>query len=334
MDDPHACPECNLSFTTHPPIRPDDFRTTWGSGFISDPARLDRQVRETSFRFYYGAASGAQRKALRTLMSGFEGDSEDLHVMISHATKNNWPWPGIKRLGIDCGGYSFMKSAGDYTVPDEAYLNYVARIQPEFFASRDYPCEQTVLTKRGATVADYQQATTEKALSMLELVDDYQITSDVMAVVQGQDFHEYVSHLDELRDHSVLAAVDRLGIGTLCDHGDAWQIRNIVVTVSNELDSDLPLQGFGIKRTALEYPAVVAVLDSADSLAYSMTPMYESITSKFGIPNDWKAEARAFLSYSSTITETIRKVQAGELSQMTLTDEAEFGANEAAEYGP
>lgn len=92
-----------------------------------------------NFTFYYGAASGSARKALRRL--------DEKNVMINYATANNTRWDGIENLFVDSGGYSFMKGKGEYETSEAAYLDYVTKVSPEVFALRDYPCEPDILEK-------------------------------------------------------------------------------------------------------------------------------------------------------------------------------------------
>lgn len=109
-------------------------------------------VQDDGFRFYYGCASGSDRKALRKM--------EEPNVMISFATANNTPFETIDNLFVDSGGYSQLHGNEEYQSSDTAYLDYVAEHTPEKYVLRDYPCEPELLWRHGRTVGEHQHRTT------------------------------------------------------------------------------------------------------------------------------------------------------------------------------
>ncbi|QLG30154.1 hypothetical protein HUG10_21440 (plasmid) [Halorarum halophilum] len=283
---------------------------------------LEEFVRETlAFDMFWGVSSGAQRKAIRVLSHGFdEREPDELAVMLNYATKNNQLLTpkglelllNVDAMFIDSGGYSFFESKGEYTTSDEAYLRYVARAQPDYFALRDYPCEPDILDERDTTVTCHQQLTTEKAQILLELMDEFEIQAMPVAVVQGWAPSDYQDHLRQLYRAGVLDQVEYIGIGTLCCREDVGQIATIVKAVRDSVGPDFKIHGFGVKREALERPDVVENLDSADTLAYSMKPMYDSIATGGIVSNTWKHEARGFLDYYATVHHSLNMIEAGE----------------------
>jgi|GEM_PF-3233512 len=277
-----------------------------------------------AFDMYWGVASGAQRKAIRVLAHGFDHrEPDNLNIMLNYATQNNQLltekglelMTNVETLFIDSGGYSFFEREGGYDTSDCEYLRYIARVQPDYFALRDYPCEPDILDARDTTVQYHQQRTTEKAQILLDMLDDFAITATPVAVVQGWSPDDYRSHLRQLYRAGVLDEVEHIGIGTLCGREDVAQIATIVEAVRKSVGPDFKIHGFGVKREALERPDVVESLDSADTLAYSMKPMYDSIATGGMVANTWKHEARGFLDYYATIHESLRRIEHGEADE-------------------
>ncbi|AFH22355.1 hypothetical protein OSG_eHP23_00130 [environmental Halophage eHP-23] len=216
-----------------------------------------------SFKFYYGAASGSSRKALRQL--------EEPNVMINYATASNKPWNSIENLFIDSGGYSFMLGKGEYATTDRKYLEFVEKHQPELFALRDYPCEPDVLEKNGRTVRDHLEATTEKHRNLLALLPEFGIKSQPVSVVQGWKLEDYLEHLEMLKQHDLLT--DYVAIGSVCRRNQDEEIRRIINEVHKRI-GDRKLHAFGVKSNILRFQEMQDKLDSADSMAYEHSEQF------------------------------------------------------------
>lgn len=222
------------------------------------------------FTFYFGAASGSSRKALRQL--------EEPNVMLNYATKNNRPWDGIDRLFIDSGGYSFMKGMGEYETTDETYLAFVREHSPELFAYRDYPCEPEILTEHGRTVEDHQQRTLARHIRLADLVDDNPPESEPVAVLQGWTIDDYLRCIDCFQAHGVLT--DYVGIGSVCRRNREAEIRRIILAVADALPNGTDLHAFGVKSSVLKYQDVRSAVASADSQSYSMQAQWATLHEK------------------------------------------------------
>lgn len=217
-----------------------------------------------NFTFYYGAASGSARKALRRL--------DEKNVMINYATANNTRWDGIENLFVDSGGYSFMKGKGEYETSEAAYLDYVTKVSPEVFALRDYPCEPDILEKFDRSVREHQRRTIEKHRRLFELLDDRTIEAEPLAVLQGWTKDDYLRHIEQMDREGLLT--DRVGIGSVCRRGQDEQIREIINAVAEVTTVDI--HAFGVKANVLRFEDVRDNLRSADSLAYEMGSQYEA----------------------------------------------------------
>lgn len=269
------------------------------------------------FTFYWGAASGSARKALRQL--------NEPNVAINYATKLNQPWDGIDRLFIDSGGYSFMKGMGEYRTSNSAYLDYVADVEPELFALRDYPCEPDIRREYGRTVEDHQRMTTERHADLLALLADRDIDARPVTVLQGWYSDDYLEHLDALRERG--AVCEDVAIGTLCGREDPSMIRRIVTTVRDELPSRHRLHAFGVKISALKDRETLAALDSADSQAYDFDER-KVRTRGGGRSRDWRDVAFYYLKHKRTIRSLVGAVESDDPE--LLRDAGQLGLEETA----
>lgn len=210
------------------------------------------------FRFYFGAASGSARKALQQM--------EEPHVMLSYATQNNQRWPGIDALFVDSGGYSLMLDTGTHDSAAK-YLDYVESVRPAYFALQDFPCEPEILDEYGRSVFKQQELSVEYSASVLAMARDRGITerSEPVAVLQGWEPEDYARSIERYRDEGLLT--DYVGIGSVCRRNADADIAEIVRVVRSRLPNR-KIHAFGVKRDVLSRPAVLRMLDSADSLAY------------------------------------------------------------------
>ena len=256
-------------------------------------------------KFYYGAASGSSRKALRQL--------EEPNVMINYATENNKPWKGIENLFIDSGGYSFMLGKGEYETTDRKYLEFIEKHDPEMFALRDYPCEPKVLEKNGRTVEDHLEATTERHANLLRLLPEYDIQSQPVSVIQGWKLKHYLRHLDMLKNRDLLT--DYVAIGSVCRRNQDQEIRRIITEVDKRIE-DRKLHAFGVKSNILRFRDMREKLDSADSNAFDMASRYSEETVSGEGSNGFRNLALEYLKFKKDINSMLNSSKSD--NQMTL----------------
>jgi len=216
-----------------------------------------------NFNFYYGAASGSSRKALRQL--------EEPNIMINYATEKNKPWSGIENLFIDSGGYSFMLGKGEYGTTDRKYLEFVEKHQSKLFALRDYPCEPDVLEENGRTVRDHLEATTRKHRNLLGLLPEFDIQAQPVSVIQGWELEDYLEHLEMLKQHDLLT--DYVAVGSVCRRNQDEKIQRIINEIHKRI-GDRKLHAFGVKSNILRFSDMREKMDSADSNAFDMAARY------------------------------------------------------------
>lgn len=258
---------------------------------------------ENGFRYFYGCASGASRKALTRMEESF--------IMLNYQTSNNAPlterydapddWEPI--LFIDSGG-SPQSFDGHYEDVDrDDFFEYVEQYA-DLWTLWDFPCEQSLLDKFDRTVEDHQQLTTDRHIELLNKAEDHNISGQPVSVVQGQDLDEYLAHLDELRDHGVLT--DYVAIGSVCAREKVEEIRHLILNVREALPARCKFHAYGVKKPTLKSEAVMDALDSADSCSYDYNLRKRSEASQNEIRYIWEAVTDEYLSFRKDIGQIIR----------------------------
>jgi hypothetical protein len=242
----------------------------------------------TDVDVYYGVASGQQRAALRRL--------EPEGVMISHATDSNTPIDGDHDLFVDSGGYHHMMSGtGEYGTSDAEYLDYIREYRPHLWALRDYPCEPDLLDQLGRSVADQQRRTLEHHLDLYDKIVDTPIEDSSVVVLQGWTTDQYLSALDDLRDHGL--PLDCVAIGSVCRRNQDEEIAEVVLAIRDELPESTHLHAFGVKGSVLRFRELVDALDSVDSAAYDWAESRHQSKRTGDGSFTWRDSARAYLNW-------------------------------------
>ena len=255
-------------------------------------------MNEKKLEFYYGAASGSSRKALRKM--------EEPNVMINYATQNNKPWEGIENLFVDSGGYSFILGKGEYTTTNKEYLEYVEKHQPELFALRDYPCEPDVLEEHDRTVEEHQEMTIEKHKELRELMKEFDIKSKPLSVIQGWEIEDYLDHIERMKEEDLIT--EHIGIGSICRRGQDEEIRRIILEVNKALPDYCKIHAFGVKSNILRFAEVCEVLHSADSMAYEYSEQYGQRISGTKTKS-FRDSTMAYLKFKKEINRMIKTQQ-------------------------
>jgi hypothetical protein len=265
-------------------------------------------MRHNGFTFFFGAASGSSKKALRRL--------EESDVMINYATHNNYPWSSIDNLFIDSGGYSFMLGKGEYTTTNDEYLEYIDEHNPDKWALRDYPCEPEVLREHNRSVLDHQQMTIDRHRDLLNLYDDRSGICEPYTVLQGWDTDDYINHIDSHIDAGTLT--DNVAIGSVCRRNRENEIAEIITTVADSLPNRVKtLHAFGVKGSVLTHTRVQQCLSSADSLSYDFNSQWgDGTTGK-----TWTDKAFHYLKHRRRLNRIMQSNNQSETEQTTLADQ-------------
>lgn len=148
--------------------------------------------------------------------------------------------------------------------------------------AQDWMCEPWIVAKTGLTVAEHQRLTIER---FDELRGEDTAGVYVMPVLQGFDPADYLLHLRAYGER--LAHGAWVGVGSICKrNGDPRAVAAVLHAIKAERP-DLRLHGFGLKTTALAHPLVRALLETADSMAWSFHARKNGRNA-----NDWREAVR------------------------------------------
>lgn len=174
--------------------------------------------------------------------------------------------PATCRWSLDSGGFTALLLDGGYTMTAaqyaEAVAGYAARVGGlDFAAPMDWMCEPFMVARTGLSVAEHQQRTVASYLELRALAPD----QPFIPVIQGWCLADYLTCLELYASAGVdLAALPRVGLGSVCRRQSTGQIAVIVTTLAS---LGLRLHGFGIKTSGLHRYG--HLLTSADSMAWS-----------------------------------------------------------------
>lgn len=189
---------------------------------------------------------------------------------------------------MDSGAFTEISRHGHYRNSPEAYVAEAAKWKNcgrlEAIVTQDYMCEPFILEKTGLTVDDHQRLTVERYDRILAAATPHAMR--VMPVLQGWTPADYVTHLELYGDR--LATGMWVGVGSVCKRNARPESVLEILEAIKERRPDLRLHGFGLKVTALADERIVALLESADSMAWSFSAR------KQGRDQNHPREAEAF----------------------------------------
>jgi hypothetical protein len=148
--------------------------------------------------------------------------------------------------------------------------------------AQDWMCEPWIVEKTGLSVAQHQRLTVDRydALLAQDVAGVY-----VLPVLQGYAPADYVEHLRMYGAR--LGPGQWVGVGSVCKrNGDPRAIAAVLLAIKGERP-DLRLHGFGLKTTALADPLVTSLLETADSMAWSLHARKNGRNA-----NDWREAQR------------------------------------------
>ena len=193
----------------------------------------------------------------------------DFPLFVSHrqlARRRRRLRPASCRWALDSGGFTELSLHGRWVTPAEDYVaavaDYADRIGGlDFAAPLDWMCEPFMLARTGLPLTEHLHCTVENYLTLRGLAPDL----PVIPVVQGWRLPDYLACLELYRSAGVdLAALPRVGLGSVCRRQSTAEIAVIVTTLARR---GLRLHGFGVKTGGLHLYG--HHLASADSMAWS-----------------------------------------------------------------
>lgn len=195
-------------------------------------------------------------------------------------SKNRRSYFKVKDWIMDSGAFSEIANHGRFRYPVSEYADWINKFAScgnlVMAVAQDYMCEPVMLQKTGLTVVEHQQLTIERYDALRLLTSVY-----IMPVLQGYQPYEYVEHLKMYGDR--LKQGMKVGVGSICKrNGNPHAIVAVLEAIKAERP-DLQLHGFGLKKTALENAYILSMLDSADSMAWSMAARRQGRNANSGI---------------------------------------------------
>lgn len=187
---------------------------------------------------------------------------------------------------MDSGAFTEISTHGRYRHDVSSYAEQIKRWKScgrlAAAVAQDYMCEPFILAKTGMTVEEHQRLTIERYDELLAADTGVYI----MPVLQGFTPASYAAHVRLYGKRLEKSAY--VGVGSVCKrNADPSAILGVLDAIHKERP-DLRLHGFGLKSTALACSAIIKMLESADSMAWSFAARKGGRN-----PNDWR-EARAF----------------------------------------
>jgi hypothetical protein len=182
---------------------------------------------------------------------------------------------------MDSGAFSTILKHGGYPFPPDEYAREIVRWKSNgkllAAVTQDYMCERDMLAITGLTVADHQRLTIERYDALITAATGVYI----MPVLQGYTPCEYVDHIGQYGDR--LTPGMWVGVGSVCKrNGSPKRVLDVLIAIKTERP-DLRLHGFGLKITALSKGTIRALLESADSMAWSFAARKKKQNA-----NDWR----------------------------------------------
>lgn len=165
------------------------------------------------------------------------------------------------KIFLDSGGFVFFNKYQEYPFTAVQYLNLIALLRPDFYASLDYPCEPTITGKLGLETIDERiEATVANTLELMRL-EALVPESRLVPVIQGWEIDDYRKCLD------MYAAADAIrpymAVGSVCtrsnDENTVDLIRQIHEYATN----------MGVERLHLFGLKMSEAISAADEYIYS-----------------------------------------------------------------
>jgi hypothetical protein len=187
---------------------------------------------------------------------------------------------------MDSGAFTEISTHGRYRHSVAEYAAEIRRWAGDgrllAAVAQDWMCEPWIVAKTGLSVAEHQRLTVERYDALVAC----QTGVYIMPVLQGYAPEDYVTHVRAYGPR--LGPGAWVGVGSVCKrNGDPAAIFRVLRAIRDERP-DLRLHGFGLKTTALSSPAIVDMLHSADSMAWSFAARKQGRNA-----NSWR-EAAAF----------------------------------------
>lgn len=170
---------------------------------------------------------------------------------------------GFGELFLDSGAFGSAFWDGGYTYSCANYLDLVERVQPDWWATMDYPCEPSIRYGGGnLTTAQRISRTVENTAWLAE-----HDLAGFVPVIQGWEITDYLHCADLLEAAGLLRPV--MGVGSICRRGSQANVVAILRALRARLP-DVRFHAFGAKLATCTYANGEALnyLHSIDTAAW------------------------------------------------------------------
>jgi tRNA-guanine family transglycosylase len=202
--------------------------------------------------------------------------------------------PAYDLLFLDSGGFSFFYKSGDYPFTIKQYVELAEKLNANFVAIMDYPCEPDVVRTNGLNT-NIQRI--EKTISNAKKCLEHEELNWVM-VVQGYTMNEYQYCCDRIKEEDLLTPL--MAIGSLCVRKKIDEARRIISLVRRNFPS-VRLHGFGIDLRFLKDIKIRGMLWSADTQAWKWNNRSFGLNHKGYMPKCERDKLENFHAYKSKV---------------------------------
>lgn len=173
-------------------------------------------------------------------------------------------FPFVGRTWLDGGGFTLLNTYGEYPFSNQTYLNLVAFLKPDYYATLDYPCEPDI-SRALSLMSNHEriEATVDMAAEILywaEMVD-----SQPVPVIQGFALDEYRYCIDLYHQRGLIRPY--MAVGSMCRRLSSRELNKLIPGITEHArDAGVErLHYFGLKvdRALLDLDEFIWSRDSA-----------------------------------------------------------------------
>jgi hypothetical protein len=169
---------------------------------------------------------------------------------------------------LDSGAFSQINAKGKFIMSPGQYASQIQRWARcgnlVGAVCQDWMCEPFILERTRKTIREHQELTTESYAQLsLRCPEIY-----ILPVLQGYSARDYTEHINWYG--KLLLPGAWVGIGSVCKRNARPGVIEDILVAIKSVRPDLRLHGFGVKLSALKNGTVRSLLESSDSMAWSV----------------------------------------------------------------
>lgn len=188
---------------------------------------------------------------------------------------------------MDSGAFTEISTFGYYRDAVDAYAREIRRWATNgsgrmlAAVAQNWMCEPHIVEFTGLSIEVHQHHTIARYDALLAEEPGVYI----LPVLQGYRPADYMRHV---RDYGTrLTHGQWVGVGSICKRNGNPAAIVAVLSAIKSVRPDLRLHGFGLKKTSLQHDAILDLLETADSMAWSQNARKNGRNA-----NDWRQAKR------------------------------------------